>query len=47
MSCRLSLTIAVDSDTDVLANDQVFHVAQRGPLSMVPGMLDGNRCLPE
>ncbi len=41
------LQIAADQDTDVLANDQVVHVAQRGRLGMVPGVLDGSRCLPE
>ncbi len=39
--------IAADQDTDVLANDQVVHATQRGRLGMVPGMLDGSRCLPE
>ncbi len=38
------LQIAADQDTDVLANDQVVHAAQRGCLSMVPGVLDGSRC---
>jgi len=41
------LQIAADQDTDVLANDQVVHAIQRGHLGMVPGMLDGSRCLPE
>jgi hypothetical protein len=41
------LQIAVDEDTDVLANDQVVHAAQRGRFGMVPGVLDGSRCLLE
>jgi hypothetical protein len=41
------LQITTDQDTDVLANDQVIHAAQRGRLGMVLSVLDGSRCLPE
>ncbi len=41
------LQIVADQDTDILANDQVIHAAQRGRLGMVPRVLDGSCCLPE
>jgi len=44
---RTVLQIAANQDTDVLANNQVIHAAQRGRLGMVPSVLNGNRCLPE
>uniref|UniRef100_M4BX46 Uncharacterized protein n=1 Tax=Hyaloperonospora arabidopsidis (strain Emoy2) TaxID=559515 RepID=M4BX46_HYAAE len=46
-SCPRYLSERRRQDADVLTNDHVVHAGQFGRLGMVPGVLDGGRCLPE